>query len=397
MNDILNITGITDAAVFNGRNGDKVAHIPAENEAVYTRALEALTAAGFEKVAGYAEAGNLFSTLSDKKTRITAAYLPGCGRLELTTQEELNWSFETPYEGKVGASIFASSISDRTFFVRMPDNSLVIIDGGWRIEDWMVTDRGKLLRMLIAEMQKITGCETVRVSLWIFTHPHFDHCNFIENLHRYELADALKVERILRNFPAEEYIPKSQSIHPDTAACIGTDEAYVTEIEASLHRFGADVITARAGMRLSICGVTFTVLTTPDENMPDIPSINGMSLVIRMEYCGSKVLWLGDMSDRMGETVLTLYGDAIKSDAVQFSHHGWGGAGSFEFYETVGAKVQLWTNSEWGFLMADKNQGYGKTKVATAVYDMPCCTRHIFCNRIKMEELALPIGEEHDR
>ena len=100
---------------------------------------------------------NLFSTLSDKKTRITAAYLPGCGRLELTTQEELNWSFETPYEGKVGCTIFASSISDRTFFVRMPDNSLVIIDGGWRIEDWMVTDRPKLLRMLIAEMQKITG------------------------------------------------------------------------------------------------------------------------------------------------------------------------------------------------------------------------------------------------
>jgi len=396
MNDLFTQLGITGCAVYEGGCGDTIAHIPGD-AALYEEILAKLPGLCYSPIAHHEEAGNRFDTFTSKYTRVSAAFLPALGRIELTVEEKRGWSLETPYVGRVGASIFASSISDRTFFVRLPDSSVVIIDGGWRIEDWMNVDHEKLLRMMIAELQTITGSEIVRVSLWIITHPHFDHCNFLENLHRFGLADKLQVERILRNFPALKYLPDDKFFHPDIAAIQGSDAQYVNTVEAAFHTFSADVITARAGMQLHMSGVTFTVLTTPDEILPTVPTINGWSLVIRMEYCGSKVLWLGDMSDAMGETVLKIYGGAIKSDAVQFSHHGWGGAGSLEFYETVGARVQLWTNSEWGFLMADKYQGYGKTKVATAVYDMPCCKRHIFCNRIKMEELPLPIGEEHDR
>jgi hypothetical protein len=108
-----------------------------------------------------------------------------------------------------------------------------------------------------------------------------------------------------------------------------------------------------------------------------------------MTYEGSNTLWLGDIGVLPGDSCIKMYGDYLKCDAVQVSHHGWGSA-SWEFFKLLNPSILLWNNSEFGFQYADKYQGYGKTESSTRLFNMPCVKQNYFCNTIKMQYINLP-------
>lgn len=359
---------------------------------------ELLKANGYSTVLENQIGDNLFASFENQENFVHAYYCPVFEHIRVMAEKNRHYTFCENNAQTAEPAVFASAISDRTFFIRLSDNSVVIIDGGWRMEDMKDFGRDVLYPGFVKELQRICGTETIRVAAWFITHPHLDHANFLEGVHLYGYDKPFKVERIIRNSPVCDDIPVSRWI-PSEKLIGGAqknypelefhDDGYALVLEEAYKRWkGTQIIKARTGMKFTFSGMDFEIYLTPDDTTP-ATTINGLSLLIMQTYNSKKILWTGDMSTFAGDIALQMYGKLLKCDAVQIAHHGWGGGGSLEFYETCASPVQLWSNSEYGFKYADPRQGYGKTEVATKVYDMPCCKRHIFCNGIRMEKMSL--------
>jgi hypothetical protein len=68
---------------------------------------------------------------------------------------------------------------------------------------------------------------------------------------------------------------------------------------------------------------------------------NTSSLVFRVTCQDNTVLVLGDASNRSCSYLVRSYGDYLKSDIVQISHHGYTG-GTIPLYNAISAEVALW-------------------------------------------------------
>ena len=69
---------------------------------------------------------------------------------------------------------------------------------------------------------------------------------------------------------------------------------------------------------------------------------NNTSTVLLATVKGQKVLFLGDVMNIASDCMMKyLSADVLKSDIVQFSHHGYEG-GSKELYDSIAASTVLW-------------------------------------------------------
>lgn len=363
---------------------------------------------------------NLFYTYSNGLNLIYFYLIENLKTVKVIAEPFYEYSVCTEEKNIVKPAIIASSVCDRNFYVRLPDNSLVVIDGGWRVEDWYIYDHFDLMQKMYDEMRSILGVvNTVHIPLWIVTHPHTDHVRVLETLYKTDIKDKFIIDRILFNFPAdnhifdfdeatqEQYAQMNENFkkwHSEAGIKFPYDRIfyncpfrvydsvrYDLECRKFFEEYSATKIKAHDGMKFSLSGVDFEVLHTSDDDMPTIfKVINDTSLIIKMTYKNSSMLWLGDMGPVPSESCAKMYGKALKCDAMQVAHHGWGAA-TPEFYEFSKPSVLFWNNSEFGFKYADKRQGYGKTKTSTALYNMECVKKNVFCNRIRPTFAYLPI------
>jgi len=368
---------------------------------------------------------NIFYSYSNNSNLIFVYYIASLNSVKLIAEPFYEFTYNEPIEDLVKPSVITSSACDRNYYIRLPDNKLVVIDGGWRIEDWSRYEPIELLEAMYKEMVEVCQNEQVNVPLWIITHPHTDHVRVLEYLYKMPFFDKFTIDRILYNFPSEahlndveqapdEVLQAAQKQLKDWHKRAGKDfpyedifyncpfpvyDTYHYEAvcrEAFTH-YDSVCIKAHDGMKFNLSGVVFEVLHTPDDDMPTVYKLmNDTSLVIKMTYENSATLWLGDMGVIPGDSCIEMYGDYLKCDAVQVSHHGWGSA-SWEFFELLNPEILLWNNSEFGFQYADKYQGYGKTESSTRLYNMPCVKQNYFCNTIKMQYIDLPYSFEADK
>ena len=367
---------------------------------------------------------NSFYSYSNEKNLIYVYYIETLKSVKLIAEPYYFFSYNEPFEDIVKPCVITSSACDRNYYIRLPNNKLVVIDGGWRIEDRSRYDIQELLWEMYKEMTEICQNEDVNIPLWIITHPHTDHVRVLEYLYKMPFFDKFTIDRILYNFPDEahlndveqasdEVLQAAQKRLDDWHKRAGKDfpfedifyncpfpvyDTYNYEAvcrEAFTH-YDSVRIKAHDGMKFNLSGVVFEVLHTPDDDMPTVYKLmNDTSLVIKMTYENSATLWLGDMGVVPGDSCIEMYGDYLKCDAVQVSHHGWGSA-SWEFFKLLNPEILLWNNSEFGFQYADKYQGYGKTESSTRLFNMPCVKQNYFCNTIKMQYIDLPYSFEAD-
>lgn len=389
----------------------------------YTKKLEAL---GYEKYSETTLSNNHFFTYQNGKNYVYAYFIDSYKSVKIIAEPYYEYVNYTPEKNLVKPAVVASSVCDRNFYVRLPDNTLVVIDGGWRIEDWKRFSYTDLLTQMYEEMREILGgSEIIKVSLWISTHAHTDHNRVLEFLHKMPLKDKFEITQILYNFPCNSHLfdymtatsPEQldemeqnfknfyrdagvkfpyEKIFYNCPFRIYDTKNYENTCRDAFLQYGAIQVKAHDGMKLSLSGVDFEILHTQDDDMPTIfNNNNNISIIIKMTYKGSSMLWLGDMCEIPSTSCAEMYGDFLKSDCMQVSHHGWNAA-TPEFYDKVKPSVLFWNNSEWGFKYSDKWQGYGKTKISTDLYNMDCVKRNIFCNKIGMSYAYLPIDIEEN-
>lgn len=406
--------------IYSGGDGSFIVCINNTSEAELRAYAKTLEEKGYRKFAESNMMGNLFYTYENGINLIYAYYINCLKTVKVIAEPYYEYITDTPDTGLVKPAIIASSVCDRNFYVRLPDNTLVVVDGGWRIEDWSLYDHYELFKEMYNEMSEILGgCEKIRVSLWLITHAHTDHARVLENLYKTDLKDKFEIKEILYNFPARNHVDTPMDASEDQKQQMeenirkwhenaGKDysydrifyncpfQVYDTQrydiiCREAFKNYGAIQIKAHDGMKFSLAGVEFEILHTPDDDMPTVyTGFNNTSLVIKMTYKGSPMLWLGDMGEVPSDSCVRMYGDLLKCDAMQVSHHGWGAA-TPEFYDKARPSVLFWNNSEFGFKYADRFQGYGKTKTSTDLYNMDCVRKNFFCNRIRMSYAYLPV------
>lgn len=213
------------------------------------------------------------------------------------------------------------------YVTRCEDGSFFIIDSAHRDS---VNDHIRLYEFL----SRLTPeNEEIIISGWFFSHAHQDHIekfmSFIEAGFK-----RCKIECLYFNFPA--LTTKGNENWKDD------DKVTMREFDQLLCKHKEiPIIKLHTGQRFFVRNLEFEVLATHEDIYPqELARFNDSSTVLFMQVEGCKVLFLGDANIIESNILTERYGNYLKSDVVQISHHGYNGA-TVEVYEKANADVAL--------------------------------------------------------
>ncbi|MBR5222648.1 MAG: MBL fold metallo-hydrolase [Clostridia bacterium] len=302
----------------------------------YENCLSILSDAGFKKHTENQIGDNLFATLYNKVTTISLSYMPGNAsvrivaepRGELFTREQDN-----KYKSKNIQTLFTgmqcdnmSGYSGLGFIIRLDDGSFIIIDGGQG--DPYSVDSNNLMNIL--REQSPEGTKKPVIAAWIITHNHSDHTG-VFNTFATDFHDQVEIEKIYYNFPKDEeqYYKPSESLYGFARFRECLSEYYAN----------VPVIKPHTGDKYYIRNAVVEMLFSYEDLYPlsfntgTLSELNDSSLVFTIDVAGQRIMITGDADTRGMNQVVQCFGDYLKSDILQMSHHGQNG--TVDFYTKV--------------------------------------------------------------
>lgn len=302
-----------------------------------------LEAAGFEKIWTNQIENNHFCEFQKDERLIYAAFMgnSGTARFEDDTVSapipQLSGGAPIPgvktqlcqfglYYDKMISGVTADC--GMLYLLRLPDNSLFIIDGG---EYEQATDAAiaELMR-LMRTWTDVQAGEKIRVAAWMCTHAHDDHLDVFGKLIRLH-HDEMDVQRLIFNFPAFAHYEPMFS-------------AYVALARLNEYYPNAKYLKPHAGQEMTLAGVKLQFLQTHEDSVGAggnelIGGFNDTSLVVKISFDGVSFLVLGDMNRDAERILLENYHETLHATAVQPAHH------LFNLlphaYEVIGADIAL--------------------------------------------------------
>lgn len=218
------------------------------------------------------------------------------------------------------------------YFMKLADNSIVVIDGGG-IQQMSDSTAVELLR-LFHEVTGVPEGQKIRISCWFISHRHGDHYNgFTRFLTKY--YDQIEIERVLYNI---------QDTNGD-----------IDRIRGMLNGFYKDILYHKphTGETIQLADVEFeTIYTLEDQVSARTGAIastdfNDTSTVLRIAFDGAVMLLLGDASGGAEKILVKNYAkEYLKSDILQVAHHGWNNLSSL--YNAVKPIISLYPQSSGG-------------------------------------------------
>lgn len=207
-----------------------------------------------------------------------------------------------------------------SYVLRLCDGRFIVIDGGYR--------RGVCGKDIYESLVGLApDASDVRIAAWIFTHAHVDHVGgFIEFAEMYGDETSICVESFVYNFPSDPVF--CRNIAPDLSERV---REYVSRYYPR-----ATVYTAQTGERYEFANALVEILFTPQDYMPrtienEADGIaagtkkgdgNNLSLVFRIALDNRSFFVMGDTTTVCCDEMCRRYGDHMRSDYVQASHHG---------------------------------------------------------------------------
>lgn len=244
-----------------------------------------------------------------------------------------------------------------SMIIRLKDGSFVIVDGGHgRVEkaDQLL----KALKELSGSYRK--SGEKIVISDWIVTHPHDDHYYMLLDYYNKFTADCT-VKRIVANIISDEERAVAMAKYPDSRqnnTCARWSDLYKVA-----DAFGSYVQFVRTGQVLYEAGLKMEVLYTIDSFGPRIcNAVNTTSLVMKMIFDdGTTFMMTGDATGNAMEICAKMYGDYLRSDILQVSHHGsstWSNDNGVAMaYELIAPTTLLWPTNK-NFYNSSKKYAY---------------------------------------
>jgi hypothetical protein len=136
-------------------------------------------------------------------------------------------------------------------------------------------------------------------------------------------------------------------------------EDYADVITTAKKIDGCKVIIAHTGQKMYVKNLEINMLFSLDSFEFAIQNNNWHSLVFTVDVGGQRTIFMGDVSEHGAQIMVRMYGDFLKSDIMQLSHHGIRNGtalhmdNTYEMYKLVHADVVLWPNSEVNYRKVD--------------------------------------------
>lgn len=349
----------------------------------YNAFVAALTAAGFEAYTTNTIGENLFGTYikttGGYHTAVYTMYYPSAGNVRVTygpvdflpdleADPADTSDCVTPsiiLNARRTAQCLAPGMS---IVLQLADGSFIIIDGGnpdqelgslyydpnggekvdekfKYNDDKEMTQDAKLLYDLLVSMTP--AGEKPTIAAWMITHAHGDHISlanqFLKTYHAY-----VDVKMAAYNFPdfATVTIKNENPLYMQVLA-----DAFIQEMNA--YYPDASHWVFHTGERLNLPGCEIEIFYTPEDYYgtyaeATFPWGNQTSSAFRITLNGTSLMVLGDCEADICEQMANRYKDALESDVLQTSHHGYNGANA-PFYQYIDPKICLWPTNQLRF------------------------------------------------
>ncbi len=195
-------------------------------------------------------------------------------------------------------------------FFRLDDGSFFVIDGAGF--DYMGD-------VLLAELEKqAPDPEHIVISCWLISHSHGDHTGAFTGLAKRmsELKDKVTVKSIMYNFAGYEQanVPRQSLANGDRNLRNIIDTVYPEARKYKVH----------PGNKFDFANMHVEVFNTPEssiKNQYPMPR-NACNIAVKVTIEGQTIILMADTSAVDNETVGAVYGDYLKCDVLQPSHHG---------------------------------------------------------------------------
>lgn len=258
----------------------------------------------------------------------------------------------TNYSKKVTPTITMMALGDMgtSIVIQLEDGSFVLIDGGRGNTNYQ-EDSTALWNFLSS---KAPNGEKPRIT-WLVTHIHTDHRALVQKfLPTYK--NKIDLELVVWNFPDfNEIEDHYDSGWKEGGTTIKPAEGYATPV-ATLNELiktnfpTTPIYTCHTGEKLYLpgCEIEFLVCHE-DYYLNNFQWINDTSLTCRVTMMGKTMMVFGDTTQYVSNKIITpAYGNYIKSDILQVTHHG-NGEGTLATYKAVDPDICLWTTSPTDF------------------------------------------------
>ena len=221
---------------------------------------------------------------------------------------------------------YSTKINGMGYAIQLEDGSFIVYDGGYDV------DADDLYKALYGN-NKTDG--KVHIRAWLLTHSHNDHYPAFE---------------VFANKYAKKVIVDTVLYAPANNLKTVTEEMeYFTKVLPTyVKKFdGAELCPIHTGMSFNMGGVKLEVLYTSEYVAMNsvLANSNETSVVSRVANADGSIMFTADVAIEGCKWLINTYGDALKSDMVQISHHGVENAPA-EFYDKIAAPLLFWPCSE---------------------------------------------------
>ena len=260
--------------------------------------------------------GTMYPSAVQAQYTTVDGYVPKLWQLEIDWKTALEWDTSLPEEWR-------GSNGGMCYIMQVADGSFVIIDSGMNTE--------KQANIIYEHLKANTTDEKPVISAWIISHMHADHTGGFQKFTKL-YKDQVIVKAFYFNIPAEGFGQTDGSTGDKTL--INSMKQYSgAEIYRKLH----------TGMSFYVADARFDVMYTHEDLYPVLSEdFNETSTVIRVTFGGQRIMFLADVQDEGGQVMIdTMPKSEMKSDIVQYAHHGWDGP-TAELYDLIEAPTILW-------------------------------------------------------
>ena len=294
--------------------------------------------------------GNLSSTYVKDSAMAHVYWHPSNGELNLVLSHTAGGTLppSTPavtdgtYACTVTQMMDAGHVNGMSYVIQLKDGSYIIYDGGY--SNLTVTLESFLLDNYHGEGKPI-------IRAWVLTHSHNDHYPAFQMLvKRAKRNDKFVIENII--------ISPMNEAHYDMPSVDNYDPYLSTQFYKDVkHLTNTNIIFAHTGMRFTFCNLDMEILYTPEsyyKTTLDLGNFNNTSIVSRLTGESYSALFTGDVGIQGSTIMENLYGNYLKSDMCQISHHGVEDV-PLSFYEYVEASILFYPCDLWLYDQTDRH------------------------------------------
>ncbi len=208
------------------------------------------------------------------------------------------------------------------YIIKTKSGKIIVVDGGLE-ED-------------AAHLKELLRAEGGRVSAWLLTHPHSDHVGAIINVLN-DKNSAIQIDGIYYNLTDMDWYKRNEAYRADM----------VEKFAEALKNVPPDVLHSKIkyGDVFEVDDAKIHVMNAP--YLFTVNSINNSSVAYRVDVGGKRIMFLGDMGEQAGDSLLRDVPESeLKSDIVQMAHHGQYGV-SKKVYEAISPSIAMWNAPQW--------------------------------------------------